>query len=454
MQLQLPRCPEEGIVCATRQCSIYLGCDGLVRATDDTLNEILSGWRNVAAVDAGNCGQVIGLQNDGFAVSTTAETDVSLWLDLVAVGAGWDHYVGLKSDGTVVAVGDNTCGQTDVYDWSGIVDISVGDNHTLGLKADGTVVAAGDNTYGQCDVSDWTQVQKLSTASNFTLGLRNDGTVLVAGRPMYEDWEQALGPVDVSRWTDIVDIAAGENNLYGLRRDGTVVAQSMTAYYTGADVSSWQGVAAISASDHLLGLRGDGTILAMGGNMCGECDVEYLTGGIPEETDHEHVYMDIFSEIDGHVHKTCIDCLDEKLVSAIPLTWMNVISDSNPSTSDEDVTFGTWTSGLGTEIPDSIKFWVVNRSGYSTTEYVELDVGSGGYTQLTGNLIGGIECEYGAGMELRIYADGVLIGEYTDLSEMSYNAFGVDISGANVLRIECTGTTHAFAHCIVQGWLH
>ncbi|MEH6996676.1 chromosome condensation regulator, partial [Neobacillus drentensis] len=28
-----------------------------------------------------------------------------------------------------------------------------------GLKSDGTVVAVGDNEYGQCDVSDWSGIQ-------------------------------------------------------------------------------------------------------------------------------------------------------------------------------------------------------------------------------------------------------------------------------------------------------
>lgn len=33
--------------------------------------------------------------------------------------------------------------------------IAAGPRHTIGLQSDGTVVAAGDNKYGQCDVSGW-----------------------------------------------------------------------------------------------------------------------------------------------------------------------------------------------------------------------------------------------------------------------------------------------------------
>ena len=35
------------------------------------------------------------------------------------------------------------------------VTIAAGRRHTVGLKSDGTVTAAGDNKYGQCNVNDW-----------------------------------------------------------------------------------------------------------------------------------------------------------------------------------------------------------------------------------------------------------------------------------------------------------
>ena len=34
----------------------------------------------------------------------------------------------------------------------------------VGLKSDGTVVAAGDNEDGQCDVSDWTNIKLPNSA--------------------------------------------------------------------------------------------------------------------------------------------------------------------------------------------------------------------------------------------------------------------------------------------------
>jgi len=51
--------------------------------------------------------------------------------------------VGLKSDGTVVAVRDNGSGQGSVDGWSDVIQLTTGTQHTVGLKSDGSVVAAG-----------------------------------------------------------------------------------------------------------------------------------------------------------------------------------------------------------------------------------------------------------------------------------------------------------------------
>jgi len=55
------------------------------------------------------------------------------------VAAGGGHIVGLKSDGTVVAMGDNNDGQCNVGNWTDIIQVAAGCVHTVGLKSDGTV---------------------------------------------------------------------------------------------------------------------------------------------------------------------------------------------------------------------------------------------------------------------------------------------------------------------------
>ena len=89
------------------------------------------------------------------------ERSFALWNKIAVretVSAGGSHTVGLKADGTVVAVGDNGHGQCDVDGWTDIVAVSAEDFHTVGLKADGTVVAVGYNGDGRCDVDGWTDI--------------------------------------------------------------------------------------------------------------------------------------------------------------------------------------------------------------------------------------------------------------------------------------------------------
>ncbi len=94
--------------------------------------------------------------------SDARERSFALWDDIVkrdTVSAGKWHTVGLKSDCTVVAVGDKGDGRCEVSDWTDIVAVVTGGCHTVGLKSDGTVVAVGRNDDGQCEVSGWSNIK-------------------------------------------------------------------------------------------------------------------------------------------------------------------------------------------------------------------------------------------------------------------------------------------------------
>ena len=133
------------------------------------------------------------------------------------VSAGWYQTVGLKSDGTVVAVGNNGYGQCNVGGWTNITQVATGNCHTVGLKSDGTVVAVGCNAANQCAVGGWANIVQVSAGNVHTVGVRSDGTVVAVGDNEY-------GQCDVGGWTDIVQVAAGAMHTVGLKADGTVVA--------------------------------------------------------------------------------------------------------------------------------------------------------------------------------------------------------------------------------------
>ena len=250
------------------EAAIAFGKLGNYKDAEQKCNDL---WKKVAIrVSLSAYIHTVGLKNDGTVVAVgfnlDDQCDVSKWKDIVAISAGFKHTVGLKSDGTVVAVGSNYYGQCDVSDWKDIVAISAGYVHTVGLKSDGTVVAVGDNDYGQCNVSDWKDIVAISAGGFHTVGLKTDGTVVTVGDNDY-------GQCNVSDWKDIVAISASNYHTVGLKSDGTVVAVGDNDYGE-CDVSDWKDIVAISAGeDHTVGLKSNGTVIAVGENDDGKCNV-------------------------------------------------------------------------------------------------------------------------------------------------------------------------------------
>lgn len=227
----------------------------------------------------------VGVKANGTVVavgdSSFCKCNVFGWRNIVAVSAGLGHTVGLKSDGTVLAVGDNKDGCCGVFYWQNIVEISAGSCHTVGLKSTGTVVAVGCNDDGRCNVSGWRGILAVSAGYWHTVGLKSNGTVVAVG---YNDF----GQCKVSNWQDIVAVSAGRIHTVGLKSDGTVVAVGCdddSAEYDDYDnyddyddgqceVSDWQGIVAVSAGGyHTVGLKSDGTVVAVGCNDDGQCNV-------------------------------------------------------------------------------------------------------------------------------------------------------------------------------------
>ena len=77
----------------------------------------------------------------------------------VAISAGANHTVALKSDGTVVATGDNRYNNCDVVGWENIVTICAASFHTVGLKSDGTIITVGRNDTNQCDINGMSDIK-------------------------------------------------------------------------------------------------------------------------------------------------------------------------------------------------------------------------------------------------------------------------------------------------------
>ena len=214
------------------------------------------------------CVHTVGIKSDGTVVAVGCNDDgqcnVQNWKNIVSVYAGIDHTVGLKFDGTVVAVGNNEHGQCNVQSWKNIVAVSASD-HTVGLKSDGTVVAVGVNYDGQCNVQSWKNIVAVSAGVDHTVGLKSDGTVVAVGR-------NDNGQCNVQSWENIVAVSASAHTL-GLKSDGTVVAVGYNDDGQ-CNVQNWKNIVEIFAGDSCsIGIKNDGTVVAIGNNEYGECDV-------------------------------------------------------------------------------------------------------------------------------------------------------------------------------------
>ena len=227
---------------------------------------LAAGKAHTAALKTNGTVIAVGNNDDG-------QCNVSGWTDIVAISAGSYYTVGLKADGTVVAVGNNKNRQCDVSDWTDIVAIGAAYNHTVGLKADGTVVAAGV----QCDVSSWTDIVAISVGYAHIVGLKADGTVVVADNNVPTEPADRYVKGNVSDWTDIVAISLGRWHTVGLKANGSVVAVGDNSDGQ-CDISEWTDIVAISAGDsHTVGLKADGTVVAVGNNKYGQCGVSRWT---------------------------------------------------------------------------------------------------------------------------------------------------------------------------------
>lgn len=150
----------------------------------------------------------------------------SNWTDIVSLSAGKEHLVGLKADGTVVAVGTNVYGECAVEGFADIVSIDTGPYHTVGLKADGTVVAVGysDDQNRVCDVSEWNNIVSIAASATETMGLKADGSLVTTAKKPSLSAGELYYDIDCNGMTYEV----------GLTRKQQVVLSGGTAFGEGA----------------------------------------------------------------------------------------------------------------------------------------------------------------------------------------------------------------------------
>ena len=191
---------------------------------------------------------------------------------IIAVAAGDRHTVVLTSQGAVVAWGANEYGQTAVPTAAlyGVVAIAAGGSHTVALKSDGSVLAWGYNLYGQTKVPPAAQSGVIAIAAgyDYTLALRSDGTVLAWG-------DNSFGQLNVpAGLNNVRAIAAGYGHVLALKTNGLVVAWGLNNNGQTNVPPTLNGVSAIAAGlYHSVALKTDGTVVVWGDNSFGQLTV-------------------------------------------------------------------------------------------------------------------------------------------------------------------------------------
>jgi alpha-tubulin suppressor-like RCC1 family protein len=149
-------------------------------------------------------------------------------------GSGSSSYSLLRrSDGQIVGFGAAPVAPPlppgTTYTWVGSHGGSFALPHNYAFRSDGEVVAWGDNHYGQCNTPPlppgvtWVQI---ALGVGFTMGLRSDGTAVGWGYNFYNQCDlPALPP-----GTTYVKVAAGALHALGLRSDGQIVGTGASSF--------------------------------------------------------------------------------------------------------------------------------------------------------------------------------------------------------------------------------
>jgi len=210
------------VAIASGASSLALGSNGIVTTW---ISIISDSWpwervntKGVVAIAAGG-DFALALKSDGAVEHNSGRPLPSGLTNVVAIAASRAQSYALKADGTVVTW------LSSYYDFnvpstiepvptglSNVMAIAAGGAFAMALKTDGTVVAWGDNTHGQTNFpSGLSNVIAISTSGDHCLALKSDGTVVAWGK---NDNSQVTPPANLA---NVFSIAAGNNTSFALR---------------------------------------------------------------------------------------------------------------------------------------------------------------------------------------------------------------------------------------------
>lgn len=206
------------------------------------------------------------------------------WTNLVALSAGDNHSLGLRGDGSVLAVGANDFQQASVpAGLSRVVGIAAGSSHSVALRENGRVMAWGNNAFGLTNVpSSWSNLVAVAAGASHTAALFADGTPTVHNQNMdAPDFSWDIDAIPMAALPGVA-IAAAAQYTAVLRADGQVVVWGANLNGLDSPPAEATNLTAVAAGpSHLVALRADGRVIAWGDDTYGQATVpENVTNAV------------------------------------------------------------------------------------------------------------------------------------------------------------------------------
>ena len=185
--------------------------------------------------------------------------------DYVAIAAGYNHSLALRSNGTIAGAGSNFFGELNAPSWlNDAVAIAAGDKFSGAIRANGTIVLWGSSAHGKTIApAGLTEVVKLSLGQDHGMALRANGEVRCWGRNT--NLQAPSFVIDPTTGAPLIarDIAAGDKHSVALRTNGTVLAWGL-AKSCNVPVGLVDAVAVAAGPGQSVALRANGSVSAWG----------------------------------------------------------------------------------------------------------------------------------------------------------------------------------------------
>ncbi|MDM1555989.1 T9SS type A sorting domain-containing protein [Chryseobacterium indologenes] len=282
------------------------GIDGTSLSTTANLTSLLPNTTYYWWV-ASYCGSSQSNWMSGGSFTTLSTAETGCWQ---SVSLGSRHSLGLKTDGTLWAWGNNADRQLgdgtsvnrnsplQIGEENNWMQISGGNYHSVALKTDGTLWSWGLNNSGQLGngggsagiptqigtATDWSS----AAASGFyTLAIKSNGTLWAWGQNNFGQLGDGTTtnryiPTQIGTANDWKIVVPGVQNTLAIKTDGTLWAwgyngtgqlgdgtttQRNSPIQVGTD-SDWKSVSV--GSSHTLAIKTNGTLWAWGSNIYGQ----------------------------------------------------------------------------------------------------------------------------------------------------------------------------------------